>query len=81
MLSTQEFSLDLTTQDLLALPDVEMMFECEDLITPDHLTTMSVLLAPHDVVANADSEDDLYAFEIEMTAEQIDAFLEGRWQP
>ena len=68
-----ELSLELTAQELLApsafTPSIEV--DDIDLIAP-------VVASTADEAANSDQEVQSEAIELELTAEEIDAFLEGR---
>lgn len=74
-----EISIDLTAQELLALPAPAGMVEVEDICDVDPLlrTGSFVANADHARAASAYSADSV---EIELTAEQMDALLEGPLQ-
>jgi hypothetical protein len=68
-----EFSLDLTAQELLAPSALTPTVEVEDI---EAVAVMSAFAANSD---HARHDED--AIELELTAEEMDALLDGRWQP
>jgi hypothetical protein len=72
-----EISIDLTAQELLAPPALDAMVEVEDICDVDPLLRTGAFVANSDqATANDDaSADD--SVEIELTAEQMDAMLDG----
>lgn len=68
-----EISVNLTTQDLTQLPSPEGLTEIDD------ICAVRPLEAPG-AAANTEAPPVVYD-EIELTPEEIDAMLEGRWKP
>ena len=71
---TAEISIDLTTQDLTQLPSPEGLTEVDDICAVQPIKTSGP-------AANTETPMVYDEVEIELTAEEIDAMLEGRWKP
>ncbi|HEY5808086.1 MAG TPA: hypothetical protein VIT67_08980 [Povalibacter sp.] len=67
-----EIAVELTAQELLDQPDPTGFVEVHDICQVEEIKAAS---GPINVAATASDE----AFEIELTAEEMDALLEGRW--
>jgi hypothetical protein len=69
-----ELSLELTAQELLAPPTVTASIEVEDIDSIEPIIAATTANAANNEHAPYDEE----AVELELKAEEIDAFLEGR---
>lgn len=67
-----ELSIDLTAQELASPPPLDAMVEVDDVCAIDPL------LRTGSFVANAENPYDDAAIELELSAEDLDAFLDGR---
>lgn len=67
-----EISIDLTAQELVSPPPLGAMVEVEDVCAIDPL------LNTGSFVANVENPYDDAPIELELSAEDLDAFLEGR---
>jgi hypothetical protein len=79
-----EVSIDLTAQELLSPPELDFLVEVDDVCDVDPLLRTGAFVANSDLNASAelnapaeaiDASDD--SVSIELTAEQMDALLEG----
>jgi hypothetical protein len=68
-----EISIDLTAQELLAPPALDAMVEVEDVCDVDPLLRTGAFVANGDHQPPATDE----SIEIELSAEEIDALLDG----
>jgi len=76
--SSQFFQIDLDAQD--AQPQRSQVVEFDDIDTIDPSTFASLLVANQRQLTRS-GEQLVDAIEIELTVEQMDAVLEGRWVP
>jgi hypothetical protein len=67
-----EIAVELTAQELLDQPDPTGFVEVDDICQVGEIKTVS---APINVAVPASDE----AFEIELTADEVDALLAGQW--
>lgn len=78
MRQPQEFSIELSAQELLTPPALEGFLEIEDMCCVD--TQEVAALAASTIPAPAVSCDD-DSVEIELTADEMDALLSQDWKP
>ncbi|MGH8177446.1 MAG: hypothetical protein ACREV5_14390 [Steroidobacter sp.] len=81
MQPSMEFSIDLTAQELLAPFTPAGMVEVDDICAVDPLLRTGSFAANSDAPAELTAADREDSVEIELTAEQMNALLEGALLP